>query len=308
MEEITDLFINAREATSDEFLDLTEQAVTLLSAEQGRIGNMEITGKLVELDPAGTAIVAGDIHGALEDLLFILKDARFVDNVHEEKDTIFVFLGDYGDRGKYSVEVYYVVLKLKTLYPEHVILMRGNHEGPLDLLAYPHDLPKQLQKRFGENHTVLYHKLRELFDQLCTAVLVNERCLIVHGGVPSGASSLDDFAYAHKEHPAKTFLEEILWSDPSETIEETCGSPRGAGKLFGKHVTDRILKMSKASVLIRGHEPCREGFKTNHAGKILTIFSRKGPPYYNECAAYLNVNLSEKMENARQLIPFVQKF
>ncbi|MCK5593059.1 hypothetical protein KAI31_03070, partial [Candidatus Bathyarchaeota archaeon] len=61
-------------------------------------------------------------------------------------------------------------------------------------------------------------------------------------------------------------------------------------------------------VLIRGHEPAGEGFQINQGGKILTLFSRRGPPYYNEFGAYLHLNLSEKMENAKQLIQHVHKF
>ncbi|MEA2090560.1 MAG: metallophosphoesterase family protein [Thermoproteota archaeon] len=308
MKEISQLAENARKASSDEFLSLINEVVKLLTCEHGRIGNIKITGKLAELEPVGTAIVVGDIHGDLESLLHILKEANFVDKVRKNEETVIVFLGDYGDRGDYSAEVYYVILKLKSLFSERVVLMRGNHEGPDDLLAYPHDLPMQLRRKFGENDSALYAKLRELFNQLYNAVVVKEQYLMVHGGVSSGVSSLDDLAYAHKTHPVETFLEEILWSDPTEAIKETCASPRGAGKLFGKHVTDRILKMSDTNVLIRGHEPCKEGFKINHAGKILTLFSRKGPPYHNDCAAYLEVDLSEKVENARQLVPCIRKF
>jgi UDP-glucose 4-epimerase len=51
-----------------------------------------------------------------------------------------------------------------------------------------------------------------------------------------------------------------------------------------------------------------QGFKINHKGKILTLFSRKGPPYFNAYGAYLKIDLSEKFENAEQLIPYIHKF
>lgn len=308
MEEISKLAENARKASSDEFLSLIDDVVKLLTREQGRIGNMKVTGRLAELEPLGTAIVVGDVHGDLESLLHVLKDTNFVDKAREDKAQFTVFLGDYGDRGDCSAEVYYVILTLKILFSERVILMRGNHEGPDDLLAYPHDLPMQLRQKFGEEGSVLYAKLGELFNQLYNAVIVGKRYLMVHGGVPSGAFSLNDLAFAHQKHPMKTFLEEILWSDPTEMIEETCASPRGAGKLFGQHVTDRILRMSSANVLIRGHEACERGFKTNHSGKILTVFSRKGPPYHNRWGAYLEVDLSKKIKNAQELVPFIHQF
>jgi len=61
-------------------------------------------------------------------------------------------------------------------------------------------------------------------------------------------------------------------------------------------------------ILIRGHEPCSEGFKIDHDGKILTLFSRKGPPYFNRYGAYLDVNLFKKFQKATQLVPYVHKF
>ena len=60
-------------------------------------------------------------------------------------------------------------------------------------------------------------------------------------------------------------------------------------------------------VLIRGHEPCEQGFKINHSGKVLTLFSRKGPPYFNAHGAYLRVSLSEKYDNANQLVPYIHR-
>jgi protein phosphatase len=131
---------------------------------------------------------------------------------------------------------------------------------------------------------------------------------MLHGGVPSKASTINDLAYAHEKYPRERHLEEILWSDPYEGIKGSYTSPRGAGRLFGEDVTDRLLKMLNVRVLLRGHEPSGEGFKINHSGKILTLFSRKGPPYHNSYGAYLELNLSEVLEDAEQLTEYIRKF
>jgi hypothetical protein len=306
--DLSNLIDMAAKTSSNEFLRLTQICIQLLAKESRGVGGLRITGRLVEVPPVGEAIIVGDIHGDLESLKHILEDSSFMEKANGNEDILLIFLGDYGDRGFYSPEVYYVVLKLKELFPERVVLMRGNHEGPDDLLASPHDLPFHLNRKFGERSSEVYMKLRELFNSLYNAVLIDERYILLHGGAPSQASKTDDIAYAHEKHPRERHLEEILWSDPWEGIKETYASPRGAGRLFGENVTDRLLKMLGVKALIRGHEPSEEGFKTNHSGKVLTIFSRRGPPYYNDYGAYLYLDISRKVEKIKQLLQSIHKF
>lgn len=287
---------------------MTKEVTSLLEEETGKIGEMLIEGKLVTIEPEGEAVIIGDIHGDLESLVHILDDSNFIEQVQERKDIFLIFLGDYGDRGPQSAEVYYVVLKLKSQFPRNVILMRGNHEGPEDLLAHPHDLPSQFQQRFGSGGEAAYFTIRRLFSQLSTAVLVKDRYILIHGGFPTEAGFLNDLAYAHEKHPKETFLEEMLWNDPEENMTGAISSPRGAGKLFGEDITEAFLRRFRVNALIRGHEPTPEGFKLNHNGKILTLFSRKGEPYYNENGAYLLVDFSIKTRNAKELLKCTHKF
>lgn len=298
----------ASEIQGDEFIQLAEKARQLIASEKGEVGNFSVIGRLVKVKPLGEAVVIGDLHGDMESLVRILEESNFLRRANQKDGVTLVFLGDYGDRGAYSAEVYYIVLKLKLLFPHKVVLMRGNHEGPEDLLAYPHDLPTQFRVRFGEKGVAAYLKIRELFEHLYSAVIVEERYLMIHGGLPAQAHTIEDLAYAHIRHPKQGFLEEMLWSDPNEMIRGLYASPRGAGKLFGEDITERVLKNFNVKILVRGHEPCENGFKINHGGRVLTLFSRKGPPYFNNCGAYLNVELSERFENAEQLVPHIHKF
>jgi len=306
-EDVEKLVVKSSEASLEEFLQTTTHVTDLLHNEMGQLGNMTITGRLIQAPPQGEAIIIGDLHGDLDTLSQILKASRFLQKADREERSILVFLGDYGDRGILSTEVYYIVLTLKARFPEHVILMRGNHEGPDDLLASPHDLPMHLTNRFGEGGSQAYLKLRNLFSQLYTAVVFTDRCILLHGGAPSAATSLDDVAYAHVKHPNESHLEEILWSDPEEDLTGTYPSPRGGGKLFGQDVTETFLQIANVNVLIRGHEPADVGYKINHSGLILTLFSRKGEPYSNSRAAFLQFDLAEKVEDAFQLKRFVKQ-
>jgi len=188
----------------------------------------------------------------------------------------------------------------------NVVLLRGNHEGPNDLLPSPHDLPMHLKRKFGAEWALAYEKLRALFDELHLAVLVKQKIIMLHGGLPSTAKSIEDLAFARRKHPAESHLEEILWSDPEENLTGTLESPRGAGKLFGIDVADKFLRMLNVKILIRGHEPAEIGYKINHDGKILTLFSRKGEPYYNSKAAYLMLNLGLNLTSVYQLVDSIR--
>jgi protein phosphatase len=298
----------SRSVQSDGLVETVENVISLLREESGKIGNLTISERFVKLEPAGEALIIGDLHGDLESLTYILKTSDFVQQMNRRKDATLIFLGDYGDRGAHSAEVYYTVLRLKLAFPEQVVLLRGNHEGPNDLLASPHDLPLQFQARFKENWTAAYSKVRDLFAYLYNAVLVDERYLLVHGGLSPEITTAQDLAHAHLTHPKKDFLEDLLWSDPNDMVKTVLNSPRGAGKFFGKSVTENVLRNLNVNILIRGHEQCQEGFKLNHDGKVLTLFSRKGAPYFNAYGAYLQLPLSKKFENAQQLVPWIHKF
>jgi hypothetical protein len=299
---------SATKASAEDFLRLVGNVSRRLATEKVRIGNLNITGRLVEVAPVGEAIIVGDLHGDLKSLVHILEDSKFLGKAKSGIDVLLVFLGDYGDRGTHSPEVYYVVLKLKEMFPEHVILMRGNHEGPPDLLAYPHDLPIQMRNRFREKGSEAYLEVQDLYDHLYTGVIIKEWIVLLHGGAPSQATTLNDIAYAHETHPRERHLEEILWNDPWEGIKGTIASPRGAGRLFGEDVTSKLLKMLNVKALIRGHQSCPNGYKSMHSGRVVTLFSRKGPPYNNRYGAYLHLDISRKMEKPKQLLQGIRRF
>ena len=251
-------------------------------------------------------MVIGDLHGDLDSLIFILKDSKFIQALESENQVYAVFLGDYGDRGSYSPEVYHVVLTLKSMFRENVIMLRGNHEGPPDMEFGPHDLPYFLRGRFGANWKKVYGELRQLFDLLCHSAVVEGKYLMLHGGLPENIISLSDIAWAHETHPTKSHLEEILWSDPGEE-EASYPSPRGAGRVFGREVTKAVLGRLGVKTLIRSHEPC-DGIVVQQKGRVLTLFSRKGPPYYNSQAAYLEIDLSRQAMDAYKLAREARRF
>jgi hypothetical protein len=305
--EISQLTSKAAASTAEEFSNLVKTSVEMLIEERsrGRSGELEIEGGLVYLPSQGKTIVVGDLHGDLQSLIFILERSEFIRNSPQAREYI-IFLGDYGDRGAQSVEVYYLILSLKSIFREKVILLRGNHEGPRDLGVRPHDLPYFLRVKYADEWRKTYKSLRELFDSLHHGVIVREKYLMLHGGLPEGITSVSDIAYAHQYHPDKRYLEQILWSDPGQT-SKSYPSPRGAGRIFSEKMTREVLGQLGVKTLIRSHEPC-EGTSLSHKGKVLTLFSRKGEPYFNSQAAYLEIDLSDKAKSGQELVKEARYF
>lgn len=302
------MIAESRTVSAEDFMQTITEADEALRDEKGEFGRLKIQDKLVRLKPEGEALVVGDLHGDLSSLGVIFETSGFVNKMSQDKGAVAVFLGDYGDRGPQSPELYYSLFCLKLEFPQQVVLLRGNHEGPSDLLASPHDLPLHLRRKFGDKWVAVYKKIRELFGSLYNAAYVEHRYLMVHGGLPTRIHSLDEIAKADKLSPEKHFLEELLWNDPDEHVAGSFPSARGAGYSFGKTVTKEVLPKLGAKILIRGHESEDNGFQINHEGKILTLFSRKGPPYFNRYGAYLQVPLGPVIESAVQLLPYIHKF
>ncbi|MCD6371227.1 MAG: metallophosphoesterase [Candidatus Aenigmarchaeota archaeon] len=253
-----------RELKRDSFLEIIEENLKIKQPN------------LVEIE-SEECVVVGDIHGDLKTLLKILKKTNFL----KSKKTI-VFLGDYGDRGDEQVEVYYVLLKLRKEFPDRVFLLRGNHEYIEGLEVMPHDLPFSLFEFFGDEYRNIYYKLKEVWNTFSYSAILNEKYFLVHGGVPIGFIERGNL-----ENPDFKIKEQLLWNDPFEGLG-FFPSERGAGFYFGKNITENFLNFLGLEKVIRSHETCN-GFKKNHDGKVITVFSMKGY-YRNKVAGILEIN------------------
>lgn len=290
-----------------QFESLIEKLISLHVEERKKesVGICKIKGDLVIAEQGiNEIVIIGDIHGDVETLRNIfLKEGIEVKLKNE--DSILLFLGDYGDRGEYSPEIYFIISNLKIEYKDKVILLRGNHEGSEDLIAYPHDLPLFFIERYGQEGYQVYKKVKKLFDFLYLAFLYKNKFIALHGGIPVETCNIEDIAFARKLHPKKKYFEEILWNDPMEE-EGFEPSYRGAGKLFGPDISKKFTDKNNLICIIRGHEAVNEGYRVSHDGRVITVFSRKGSPYFNEKASYMVINMKE-FNKPEDILKFVRQ-
>jgi protein phosphatase len=264
-----------------------------------QISRLDVEGKLVKLPRKGRAIIVGDLHGDLNSLKTILEESQFVKRVETGEKLFLVFLGDYIDRGPDQLGVLLKTTELLIENPSNIVMLRGNHEGPQDVIARPHDFPRKLMQKIGSSWQAVYNEFRSLAEEFYTAAIIPEVAFIAHGGIPTNTVSLEKIASAHIDHPDEPTLVEILWNDPKEGKGKT-PSFRGVGHYFGEDVLQEFLREHGLNWLIRGHESASKGYMLQD--KVLTLFSCKLPHYGNHMAAYLEMPLDERIMDIEDFI------
>ncbi|EDL05264.1 protein phosphatase, EF hand calcium-binding domain 2, isoform CRA_b [Mus musculus] len=233
--------------------------------------------------------VCGDLHGQLDDLIFI-----FYKNGLPSPERAYVFNGDFVDRGKDSVEVLMVLFAFMLVYPKEFHLNRGNHEDHLVNLRY--GFTKEVMHKYKIHGKKILRTLQDVFCWLPLATLVDEKVLVLHGGV-SDKTDLELLAKLDR-HKGESLplapdadcvadgggvleptpeewkqVVDILWSDPAAQEGCKANAVRGGGCYFGPDVTERLMEKYKLQLLIRSHECKPEGYEFCHNRKVLTIFS-----------------------------------
>ena len=212
------------------------------------------------------AIVVGDLHGQLQDLLQILHAT-----IEAQETYNYVLLGDYVDRGKTSVEVIGLVLCFKILFPKRVVVLRGNHESRK--MTQTHGFKEECLKKCNEE---LYEKFCRTFDAMPLAAIIDDVVFCVHGGISKDLHSIAEINKIDRfcEVPRQGAMTDLLWSDPNMDVEEFAKSHRGLTYYYGEKPAEKFLADNNLEYMIRAHEVADNGydypFENN---KVLTIFS-----------------------------------
>ncbi|CDU25550.1 probable serine/threonine protein phosphatase ppe1 [Sporisorium scitamineum] len=235
-----------------------------------------VRGILMEesnIQPVSSPVtVCGDIHGQFWDLLELFRVGG------EPPDTSYVFMGDFVDRGYFSLETFSLLMALKARHPSRITLLRGNHESRQITQVY--GFYDECQRKYGNAN--VWKSCCQVFDYLNLAAIIDGRVLCVHGGLSPDVRTLDQIRIIARaqEVPHEGAFCDLMWSDPDD-IDTWRVSPRGAGWLFGGAVTKEFNHVNGLSLIARAHQLVQEGYKLMHDNNIVTVWS--APNYCYRC-------------------------
>jgi diadenosine tetraphosphatase ApaH/serine/threonine PP2A family protein phosphatase len=240
-------------------------------------------------------IVVGDIHGQWDDLEKVFAQI----NLNISNGVRVLFLGDYVDRGLYSIECLARLLALKILHPDYIYLLRGNHEDLDSNEVYGLSTECAVYYSAEVYNTITNH----LWSSLPICGVIDSKIFCVHGGIPLISSVID----ARKKYeelktlprqslgPSPTryalapttcqqellhyvnVVQDLLWSDPSQEGSTQkklfIPSERGMGKIWNEKATQMWNDANGFTHIIRGHQVVTKGIFYSHKKKVITVFS-----------------------------------
>ena len=248
-------------------VDLKEEEIKFLIDKSSAI--IKEQKMLVELE--APLHVCGDIHGQYYDLLRIFEHCGYPDDYN------YLFLGDYVDRGKQSLETVCLLLCYKIKYPDKVTLLRGNHESSVTNRIY--GFYDECKRRYNVK---LWKNFTELFNYLPVAALIDDKILCMHGGLSPDLKSIQNIQEISRptDIPDTGLLCDLLWSDPDKEATDYDENDRGVSVIFGEKVVLDFNKKNDLDLIIRAHQVVDDGYEFFANRQLITIFS--APNYCGE--------------------------
>ena len=215
--------------------------------------------------------VCGDIHGQYPDLLKLFEIGGFPPN------TNYIFMGDYVDRGKQSIECICLLLAYKIKYDENFFILRGNHEsGSINRIYGFFD---ECKKRYNVK---LWKNFVDLFNCLPLAASIDDKIFIVHGGLSPELKLIENLNKIMRptDVPEEGLICDLLWSDPEDNNQGWGENDRGVSCTFNEAVLKKFLEKNDLDLLCRAHQVVEEGYEFFGNRQLVTVFS--APNYCGE--------------------------
>jgi serine/threonine-protein phosphatase PP1 catalytic subunit len=243
--------------------------------------------------------ICGDIHGQYYDLLRLFEYGGFPPEAN------YLFLGDYVDRGKQSLEVICLLFAYKIKYPENFFVLRGNHECASTNRIY--GFYDECKRRYNIK---LWKTFTDCFNCLPVAAIVDEKIFCMHGGLSPDLLNMEQIRRVMRptDIPDTGLLCDLLWSDPDKDITGWSENDRGVSFTFGPDVVSRFLQKHDMDLVCRAHQVVEDGYDFFAKRQLVTLFS--APNYcgeFDNAGAMMSVD-ETLMCSFQVTIPWISNF
>jgi len=264
---VIEKLLENRTVRSNRHAVLKEEEIRLLCLESRHVFLSQ--SPLLELD--APIKICGDIHGQFGDLLRLFEYGGF------PPDANYLFLGDYVDRGKHSIETICLLLAYKVRYPENFFILRGNHEcASINRIYGFYD---ECRRKYNVK---LWKTFCDVFNCLPIAAIVDEKIFCTHGGLSPEHTSMEQIRRIMRptDVPDQGLLCDLLWSDPDKDTKGWGENDRGVSFTFGADIVSRFLQRFDLDLVCRAHQVVEDGYEFFADRRLVTIFS--APNYCGE--------------------------
>ena len=246
------------------------------------------------LELTAPIIICGDIHGQYRDLI------RLFDFGGSPQKKQYLFLGDYVDRGKNSIECISLLLAYKVKYPKNIYLLRGNHES--EMINRTYGFYDECKRRYNLR---IWKIFSDCFNWLPISALVNDKILCMHGGLSPDLQELNNIKQIIRptEVPDQGLLCDLLWSDPEKDAEDWAPNNRGISVVFNEDLIEKTIDKFDIDLICRAHQVVENGYEFFAQRKLVTVFS--APNYcgeFDNAGAFMIVN-KDLMCGFKVLVP-----
>ena len=222
------------------------------------------------------------MHGQYYDLLRLFEYGGF------PPDANYLFLGDYIDRGKQSLETVCLLLAYKIKYPENFFLLRGNHEcASINRIYGFYD---ECKRRHGIR---LWKIFTDCFNCLPIAALVDDKILCMHGGLSPELNKILTINNIVRptDVPDTGLLCDLLWSDPDKEVTDWGDNDRGVSFTFSEDIVRKFNNKNEIDLICRAHQVVEDGYEFFCQRQLVTLFS--APNYcgeFDNCGAMMSID------------------
>jgi serine/threonine-protein phosphatase PP1 catalytic subunit len=267
VDRVIDQLLEVRGAKPGKQVDLSEEDIKTLCAKSRDI----FMSQPILLELEAPIKICGDVHGQYYDLLRLFEYGGFPPEAN------YLFLGDYVDRGKQSLETICLLLALKIKYSENFFILRGNHEcASINRIYGFYD---ECKRRYNIK---LWKTFTNCFNAMPVAALIDEKIFCMHGGLSPDLHSLDQIKRVARptDVPDTGLVCDLLWADPDKDVAGYGENDRGVSFTFGPDVVSNFLKKHDCDLIVRAHQVVEDGYEFFAKRQLVTLFS--APNYCGE--------------------------